>query len=84
MKHHQEIIKYFNRRGVSAIFLLRRNLLQRYVSILANAHDSAMKQLNGTHKAHVHSKDEVHFFPFLKKNLLVPQSQILFNTCNFW
>ncbi|XP_066330829.1 uncharacterized protein [Miscanthus floridulus] len=59
MKHHQEIVEYFNRRGVSAIFLLRRNLLWRYVSILANAHDSAMKQLNGTHKAHVHSKHEM-------------------------
>jgi hypothetical protein len=62
MKHHQEIVEYFNRRGVSIIFLLRRNLLQRYVSILANAHDSAMKQLNGTHKAHVHTRDEVPLF----------------------
>ncbi|XP_015697852.1 nodulation protein H-like [Oryza brachyantha] len=58
MKHHKEIAEYFNQRGVSAIFLLRRNLLQRYVSVLANAHDSATKQLNGTHKSHVHSKHE--------------------------
>jgi hypothetical protein len=62
MKHPQEIVQYFNRRGVSIIFLLRRNLLQRYVSILANAHDSAMKQLNGTHKSHVHTREEVPLF----------------------
>ncbi|KAF8766113.1 hypothetical protein HU200_007609 [Digitaria exilis] len=77
MKHHQEIIKYFNRRGVSAIFLLRRNLLQRYVSILANAHDSAMKQLNGTHKAHVHSKDEAEILaqykPTIDKKMLITE-----------
>lgn len=58
MKHHQEVVEYFNRRGVSAIFLLRRNLLQRYVSILANDHDRSTKQLNGTHKAHVHHRGQ--------------------------
>ncbi|KQK17143.2 hypothetical protein BRADI_1g32671v3 [Brachypodium distachyon] len=58
MKHHQEIVEYFNRRGVSAIFLLRRNLLQRFVSILANDHDRNTKQLNGRHKAHVHHRGE--------------------------
>ncbi|XP_062207089.1 uncharacterized protein LOC133908893 [Phragmites australis] len=77
MKHHQEIVEYFNRRGVSAIFLLRRNLLQRYVSILANAHDSAMKQLNGTHKAHVHSRDEADvlakYRPTIDKKILIPE-----------
>lgn len=73
MKHHREIVEYFNRRGVSAIFLLRRNLLRRYVSILANAHDSAMKQLNGTHKAHVHSKHEVHIF-----SLVLPELRVRF------
>ncbi|WOL10378.1 hypothetical protein Cni_G19133 [Canna indica] len=58
MKHHEEIIEYFNKKGVFAIFLFRRNLLRRLVSILANSHDRDAKQLNGTHKAHVHSKDE--------------------------
>ncbi|XP_072958456.1 uncharacterized protein [Typha angustifolia] len=58
MQHHKEIVEYFNRRGVSAIFLFRRNLLRRLVSVLANFHDRNAKQLNGTHKAHVHSKDE--------------------------
>lgn len=77
MKHHEEIIEYFNRRGVSAIFLLRRNLLQRYVSILANAHDSATKQLNGTHKAHVHSRDEAdvlaEYKPSIDTKLLIAE-----------
>ncbi|KAE8769614.1 nodulation protein H-like [Hordeum vulgare] len=58
MKHHQEVVEYFNRRGVSVIFLLRRNLLQRYVSILANDYDRNTKQLNGTHKAHVHHRGQ--------------------------
>lgn len=64
MLHHNEIVEYFNRRGVSAIFLFRRNLLRRLVSILANTHDRDAKQLNGTHKAHVHSKNEVGTFSF--------------------
>ena len=54
MKHHQEIAEYFNRRGVSLIFLLRRNLLQRYVSILANDYGRNTRKLIGTHKAHEH------------------------------
>ncbi|KAJ0975962.1 hypothetical protein J5N97_017927 [Dioscorea zingiberensis] len=58
MKHHKEIVEYFNERGVSVIILFRRNLLRRLVSILANTHDREMKQLNGTHKAHVHSRAE--------------------------
>uniref|UniRef100_A0ACD5V8C6 Uncharacterized protein n=1 Tax=Avena sativa TaxID=4498 RepID=A0ACD5V8C6_AVESA len=59
MKYDREIVEYFNQRGVSIIFLLRRNLLQRYVSILANDHDRNYKQLNGTHKAHVHQRVQV-------------------------
>ncbi|KAG6477055.1 nodulation protein H-like [Zingiber officinale] len=58
MQHHKSINEYFNKRGVFAMFLFRRNLLRRLVSILANTHDRNVKQLNGTHKAHVHSKDE--------------------------
>ncbi|KAK3162143.1 hypothetical protein QOZ80_1BG0086000 [Eleusine coracana subsp. coracana] len=77
VKHHQEIVEYFNRRGVSIIFLLRRNLLQRYVSILANAHDGAMKQLNGTHKAHVHTRHEAdvlaRYKPVIDKKLLISE-----------
>ncbi|KAK9948879.1 hypothetical protein M0R45_004436 [Rubus argutus] len=58
MEHHKEIVEYFNRRGVSAIFLFRRNLLRRMVSVLANSYDRYAKLLNGTHKAHVHSEEE--------------------------
>lgn len=59
MDHHEEIVEYFNRRGVSAIFLFRRNLLRRIVSVLANSYDRYAKLLNGTHKSHVHSEKEV-------------------------
>ncbi|KAL6227332.1 hypothetical protein ACLB2K_001291 [Fragaria x ananassa] len=58
MDHHEEIVEYFNRRGVSAIFLFRRNLLRRIVSVLANSYDRYAKLLNGTHKSHVHSEKE--------------------------
>jgi len=57
--NHVDVVKYFNQRGVSAIFLFRRNLLRQLVSQLANNHDRYLKQLNGTHKAHVHTKHEV-------------------------
>ncbi|KAK7310499.1 hypothetical protein RJT34_08053 [Clitoria ternatea] len=55
MKHHKETVEYFERRRVSVIFLFRRNLLRRMVSVLANSYDKYIKPLNGTHKAHVHS-----------------------------
>ncbi|KMZ61727.1 P-loop containing nucleoside triphosphate hydrolases superfamilyprotein [Zostera marina] len=58
MDNHHDIVDYFNRRGVSAIFLFRRNLLRRMVSVLANLHDRDTKPINGTHMSHVHSKDE--------------------------
>ncbi|KAK1586511.1 hypothetical protein Q3G72_003310 [Acer saccharum] len=58
MEYHEEIVEYFKRRGVSVIFLFRRNLLRRLVSVLANSYDRHAKLLNGTHKAHVHSHTE--------------------------
>ncbi|KAK6128677.1 hypothetical protein DH2020_037580 [Rehmannia glutinosa] len=58
MEHHKEIVEYFNTRGVSVIFLFRRNLLRRMVSVLANSYDRYAKLLNGTHKSHVHSHEE--------------------------
>lgn len=58
LDNHQEIVDYFNRRGVSAIFLFRRNPLRRMVSVLANSYDRYAKLLNGTHKSHVHSPEE--------------------------
>ncbi|XP_061342003.1 uncharacterized protein LOC133288293 [Gastrolobium bilobum] len=58
MEHRDEIAEYFNRRSVSVIFLFRRNLLRRMVSMLANSYDRYAKLLNGTHKSHVHSAEE--------------------------
>lgn len=59
MEHHNDIAEYFKKKGVSAIFLFRRNLLRRMISILANSYDRNAKLLNGTHKSHVHSPAEV-------------------------
>ncbi|KAL6514261.1 hypothetical protein OROHE_019248 [Orobanche hederae] len=39
MQHHEEIVEYFKAKGVSAIFLFRRNLLRRTISVLANSYD---------------------------------------------
>lgn len=58
MANHKEVVEYFNRRGVSAIFLFRKNLLRRMISMRANAYDKSVKLLNGTHKSHVHSPKE--------------------------
>ncbi|XP_010030581.2 uncharacterized protein LOC104420437 [Eucalyptus grandis] len=55
MEHHVEICQYFTHRHVSVIFLLRRDLLRRMVSVLANSYDRYAKLLNGNHKSHVHS-----------------------------
>ncbi|TVU46673.1 hypothetical protein EJB05_06256 [Eragrostis curvula] len=67
--NHADIVDYFNRRGVSAIFLFRRNLLRQLVSQLANNHDRYLKQLNGTHKAHVHTRDEANILAKYKPRL---------------
>ncbi|CAL5330310.1 unnamed protein product [Camellia sinensis] len=48
MQHHEEIVEYFNTKGVSLIFLFRRNLLRRMISILSNSYDQNAKPLNGT------------------------------------
>eukprot|EP00250_Pteridium_aquilinum_P013519 c21387_g1_i1 orf=193-1239(-) len=58
MEYRREVAAYLKDNSVSVIFLFRRNILQRYVSILANTFDRGMKQLNGTHRAHVHSAEE--------------------------
>uniref|UniRef100_A0A0R0JSG9 Uncharacterized protein n=1 Tax=Glycine max TaxID=3847 RepID=A0A0R0JSG9_SOYBN len=58
MDHPKEIADYFNSRSVSVIFLFRRNLLRRMVSMLANSYDRYAKLFSGTHKSHVHSKEE--------------------------
>lgn len=58
LEYNREIVDYFKKRGTSVILLFRRNLLRRLISVLANAYDRSAKQLNGTHKSHVHSKQE--------------------------
>ncbi|GAB2219065.1 hypothetical protein Droror1_Dr00006692 [Drosera rotundifolia] len=55
MEYHRDIVEYFNERGVHIIYLFRRNLLRRIVSMLANSYDKGARVLNGTHKSHVHS-----------------------------
>ncbi|KAM7474903.1 hypothetical protein LguiB_022146 [Lonicera macranthoides] len=76
MKHHEEIVEYFKTKGVSVIFLFRRNLLRRMVSILANSYDQNVKLLNGTHKSHVHSPHEAEILasykPRINTTLLIP------------
>ncbi|KAJ8420382.1 hypothetical protein Cgig2_026805 [Carnegiea gigantea] len=58
MQNHEQIFEYFKAKGVSVIFLFRRNLLRRMISILGNTYDRDFKLLNGTHKSHVHSPRE--------------------------
>ncbi|KAJ9187088.1 hypothetical protein P3X46_002584 [Hevea brasiliensis] len=76
MQHHDEIVEYFKTRGVSAIFLFRRNLLRRMISVLANSYDREAKLLNGIHKSHVHSLDEAEklarYKPYINATLLIP------------
>ncbi|WOH05979.1 hypothetical protein DCAR_0625402 [Daucus carota subsp. sativus] len=67
--NHKEVVEYFNRRGVSAIFLFRRNLLRRMISMDANAYDKSVKLLNGTHKSHVHSPKEAQILAQYKPKL---------------
>ncbi|KAK2996987.1 hypothetical protein RJ639_025132 [Escallonia herrerae] len=69
MEHHKEIVEYFNERGVSAIFLLRRNVLRRMVSMLANSYDRYAKLINGTHKSHVHSPEEANTLSSYKPSI---------------
>ncbi|KAH9609183.1 hypothetical protein KSS87_002409 [Heliosperma pusillum] len=77
MQHHEEITEYFTSRGVSVIFLFRRNLLRRMISILANLYDRDFKLLNGTHKSHVHSPREAEILasykPFVNATTLIPE-----------
>ncbi|KAL0911280.1 hypothetical protein M5K25_019411 [Dendrobium thyrsiflorum] len=69
MQNHEGMVEYFKKRGVTPIFLFRKNLLRRWVSVLANAHDRDSKQLNGTHKAHVHSRHEADVLASYKPNI---------------
>ncbi|KAD0286866.1 hypothetical protein E3N88_44503 [Mikania micrantha] len=79
MQNHEAIVEYLNAKGVSVIFLFRRNLLRRRISILANAYDQSAKPLNGRHKSHVHSPDEAKILasykPLINTTLLIPELQ---------
>ncbi|EPS58773.1 hypothetical protein M569_16040, partial [Genlisea aurea] len=76
LQHHEEILEYFKTRGVSVVFLFRRNLLRRMISLLANSYDQNAKPLNGTHKSHVHSTHEAEvlarYKPTINTTTLVP------------
>ncbi|KAL6878319.1 hypothetical protein ACP4OV_012489 [Aristida adscensionis] len=76
MEHYQDIVNYLNKKGAMVIFLFRRNTLRRLISVLANDYDRKTKQLNGVHKAHVHSKQEAEilarFKPMMDVSTLVP------------
>lgn len=77
LDHNKEIARYFIKRGVHVIFLFRRNLLRRHISILANSHDRNLKLLNGTHKSHVHSREEARILasykPWIDPVSLIPE-----------
>ncbi|KAI4295630.1 hypothetical protein L6164_035654 [Bauhinia variegata] len=77
MQHHEQIAEYFRTHGVSIIFLFRRNLLRRMISVLANQYDRDAKILNGTHKSHVHSPKEAEILakykPVINTTLLISQ-----------
>ncbi|XP_044511108.1 nodulation protein H-like [Mangifera indica] len=77
MEHHKDIVDYFNTKGVSVIFLLRRNLVRRMISVAANSYDRNAKLLNGTHKSHVHSPVEAEILakykPTINATLLLTQ-----------
>ncbi|KAL9415086.1 hypothetical protein AB3S75_043373 [Citrus x aurantiifolia] len=75
LQQHEDIAEYFRTRGVSAIFLFRRNQLRRMISVLANSYDRNAKLLNGTHKSHVHSPHEAEILarykPVINATLLI-------------
>ncbi|CAL0322442.1 unnamed protein product [Lupinus luteus] len=77
MENHKEIVEYFQHRRVSVIFLFRRNLLRRMVSVLANSFDKDTKPLNGTHKSHTHSSLEAEILakyrPRINTTSLIPE-----------
>ncbi|KAJ7946035.1 Sulfotransferase [Quillaja saponaria] len=86
LQHHEQIVEYFRTRGVSAIFLFRRNLLRRMISVLANQYDRNAKLLNGTHKSHVHSSHEAEILakykPTINSTLLIRDLRQVEETTN--
>ncbi|KAK4766385.1 hypothetical protein SAY87_008027 [Trapa incisa] len=84
MQHHEQIGNYFKMHSISAIFLFRRNLLRRLISVLANSYDRDNKLLNGTHKSHVHSSREAEILasykPSINTTLLIKDLKQVQNT----
>lgn len=66
MEYKTEVARYLKDNSISVLFLFRQNILRRYVSILANTFDREKKKLNGTHRAHVHSKEEANLLAAYK------------------
>ena len=66
-RHRRQILKYFKKRGISSIFLFRKNILRRMISVLANSHDKDARSLNGTHQSHVYSRMEVSLSLYINK-----------------
>ena len=61
MEFHRDVVQYFQSHHVSVVMLLRRNVLRRLVSIMANSHDRKMR---GTeHISHTNDVDEVRKLP---------------------
>lgn len=81
MENHKEIVEYFKDRGVSVIFLFRKNLLRRMVSLRANHYGGRAKPLNGTHKAHVRTAKEAEILskykPILKPSTLLAKLKLM-------
>ncbi|EFJ08924.1 hypothetical protein SELMODRAFT_90926, partial [Selaginella moellendorffii] len=68
LAHGDQVADYFRSRGVSVVFLQRRNYLKRLISVMGNAYDRA-KPLNGTHVAHVHSREEAELLASFKPTI---------------
>eukprot|EP00850_Spirogloea_muscicola_P025056 SM002097S06540 [mRNA] locus=s2097:132:1782:- [translate_table: standard] len=79
MEYNREVAAHFREHGVSVVMLLRRNVLRRLISILANAEDRRLRVLGGEHKSHVHSTEEAkrlaEFRPHLRVKSLVGNLQ---------
>eukprot|EP00271_Cylindrocystis_brebissonii_P013008 TRINITY_DN3254_c0_g1_i1.p1 TRINITY_DN3254_c0_g1~~TRINITY_DN3254_c0_g1_i1.p1 ORF type:complete len:349 (+),score=54.17 TRINITY_DN3254_c0_g1_i1:239-1285(+) len=86
MEYGREVSAFFEQHHVSVVMLLRRNLLKRLISILANAYDRKNKTLDGKHKSHVHSEEDAKklatFRPVLNAKHLAGNLQRVQNIAN--
>ncbi|CAI5521811.1 unnamed protein product [Closterium sp. Naga37s-1] len=68
MEFSSDVAEYFKKHHVSVILLIRKNVLRRLISILANAYDRKT-QLVGVHKSHTHSKEEAEKLATFRPNV---------------